>query len=212
MTAVSARLRLVHSVPLEPEAAPGPGPAELLADLVARRPAAERWLLETQARRVERILMRVLGDARVIEDLAQEVFVRVFARVAEVREAEALSSFVASVAVFVAREALRKKRRHRWLAFFASEDVPEVPTTDDPDAKEALGTFYRVLDQLDPDERVAFVLRFVEGMELRDVALACGCSLATVKRRIDRGSARFVERCRGDEVLNRWLEEGDRWA
>ena len=156
--------------------------------------------------------MRILGDARVIEDLTQDVFVRVFARVAEVREPEALSSFVASVAVFVAREAIRKKRRHRWLAFFASEDVPEVTTTDDPEAKEALRTFYRVLDELDPDERVAFVLRFVEGMELRDVAVASGCSLATVKRRIDRGSARFVERCKGDEVLSRWLKEGDRWA
>jgi RNA polymerase sigma-70 factor, ECF subfamily len=207
---VSARLRLV--LPPEPDAAPGTSAADLFADLVARKPRAERWLLETQGRRVERILARVLGNTRSIEDLTQEVFVRVFARVGEVRDPEALDAFVASVAVFVAREAIRKRRRHRWLAFLAPRELPEVATRDDVEAREAVSAFYRVLDELDADDRVAFALRYVDGMELEKVAMACRCSLATVKRRIDRASKRFVSLCRDDAVLLRWLEEGERWA
>jgi len=209
-------------VPPPLDAATGDGPAaqisdpksggDKLADLVARKPAAERWLLETEGRRVERVLMRILGDVRVLEDLTQEVFVRVFRRVGEVRDPNALRGFVTSVAVFVAREAIRKKRRHRWLAFLAPDEIPEPTASDDLEAREALRAIYRVLDQLDADDRVAFALRFIDGMELRDVALACGCSLATIKRRLDRAGGRFSNLCRKDEVLVRWIEEGDRWA
>jgi RNA polymerase sigma-70 factor (ECF subfamily) len=209
---VSAQLRLVRPLPAV-DTVEGIGAAEeVLRDLVARKPAAQRRLLATESGRVERILMRILGDARQIEDLTQEVFVRVFARVRDVREPAALRGFVASVAVFVAREAIRKKRRHKWLSFFSSDEVPDVVATDDHEAREALGAIYRVLDSLDPDERVAFALRYIDGMELAEVAAACNCSLATVKRRIDRAGTKFAKLCKKDEVLVRWLEEGDRWA
>jgi RNA polymerase sigma-70 factor, ECF subfamily len=191
---------------------PEPG-ATLLQRLHARRPDAERWLLDHHAGRVERILLRILGDAGILEDLVQDVFVRVFARIDDVREPEALRGFVTSVSVFVAREAIRKRRRHRWLAFFASDELPEIATgaDADADARDGVRAFYRAIDVLDPDERVAFTLRRVEGLELTDVAAACGVSLATVKRRIQRAEETFVRRCREDEILSRWLAEGDRW-
>lgn len=161
---------------------------------------------------MERILFRILGDVRNLEDLAQEVFVRVFAKIDDVKEPEALKPFITSVTVFVAKEAVRKARRNRWLTFFATEDLPDVGTGDDPEAREAVLAFYRALDALEPDERVAFTLRFVEGLELAAVAAACGVSLATIKRKLVRAEAVFVERCKRDEALSAWIEEGDRWA
>jgi RNA polymerase sigma-70 factor (ECF subfamily) len=47
-----------------------------------------------------------------------------------------------------------------------------------------LARIYRTLDEIAPDSRVAWILRYVEGERLEDVADACGCSLATAKRRI----------------------------
>ena len=58
--------------------------------------------------------------------VVQDVFARVFSRIDDVREPAALKPFITSVTVFVAREAIRKKRRHRWLAFFASDELPEI--------------------------------------------------------------------------------------
>jgi RNA polymerase sigma-70 factor, ECF subfamily len=208
---MSAKLRLLPASPTEAPTSGAPTP-ETLRDLHARRARAERWLLETHTSRVERILFRILGDARLIEDLTQEVFARVFVRIEDVREPGSLKAFVTSVTVNVAREAIRKRRRHRWLAFFAHDEVPDVGTGDDTDAREALLAFYRVLDRLDPDERIAFVLRFVDGADLSAVAAACGVSLATIKRRLQRAEAVFVERCKKDEALCAWIEEGSRWA
>ncbi|NUO52694.1 MAG: sigma-70 family RNA polymerase sigma factor, partial [Polyangiaceae bacterium] len=180
--------------------------------LRARDPGAERWLLETHAGLVERIIVRVIGDVRNLEDNVQEVFVRVFARASEIRDPGALKAYVTSVAVFVAREVLRKRRRHAWLRFFAPEELPEPAAATDPESREALLAVYRVLSEMDVDVRISFALRYIEGMDLAQVAAATGRSLATVKRRLMRAEEVFVARCRDDETLRPWLEAGSRWA
>jgi RNA polymerase sigma-70 factor (ECF subfamily) len=68
-----------------------------------------------------------------------------------------------------------------------------------------------VVGQLDADARIAFTLRFVEGMELAEIARACGVSLATIKRRIKSAEAEFAERGQANEMLADWFEEGTRW-
>lgn len=211
---MSARLRLLSPPRARQDASDDPDAptADRLRALRARDSSAERWLLGAHWARVERILFRILGDVRHLEDLTQEVFVRVFSRIDDVTEPESLKPFVTSVTVFVAREAIRKARRHRWLSFFADEDLPDVGAGDNADAREALQAFYRVVGSLDADERVAFTLRFVEGLELSAVAAACEVSLATIKRKLARAEARFLELCKRDEALSSWLEEGDRWA
>lgn len=210
---MSAHLRVVR----KPRPPDGPAGAQLtsadiLRGLHARNPAAERRLLDAYAGLVERMLFRILGDVRSLEDLVQDVFARVFSRIDDVREPKALKAFITGVTVFVAREALRKKRRHRWLAFFASDEMPEVAASADPEARQGVRAFYRALETLDADDRLAFTLRIVEGQELTEVAAACKVSLATVKRRIQRAELAFVERCKKDEVLSTWLAEGDRWT
>ncbi len=209
-----ARLRLVTPLPEVPPSAPPAEPtaSERLAGLRARDADAERWLLETYAGLVERIIVRVLGDTRNLEDHVQEVFVRLFARAPEIRDAGALKAYVTSVAVFVAREVLRKRRRHAWLRFFAPEELPEPAAATDPESREALEAVYRVLAEMDVDERICFVLRYIEGMDLAQVAAATERSLATVKRRLVRAEETFVARCKGDETLRPWLEAGSRWA
>ncbi|WP_438029973.1 RNA polymerase sigma factor [Sorangium sp. So ce233] len=111
---MSVHLRVVRKPrPAQRPAGALPASFDLLCGLHARNPAAERRLLDAYAGLVERMLFRILGDARSLEDLVQDVFARVFSRIDDVREPEALKPFITSVTVFVAREAIRKRRRHR---------------------------------------------------------------------------------------------------
>jgi RNA polymerase sigma-70 factor (ECF subfamily) len=77
----------------------------------------------------------------------------------------------------------------------------------DLEASEALRTTYRLLSSLNIDEQIAFTLRFIEGMELREVAGACGVSLATTKRRLVRAEARFLALARLEPSLAQWVGE-----
>ena len=59
------------------------------------------------------------------------------------------------------------------------------------DERRLIAQVYRALDRVPIRDRVAWVLRNVEGESLQQVAELCGCSLATAKRRIARAHAKI---------------------
>lgn len=65
----------------------------------------------------------------------------------------------------------------------ASLDELVAPTTP-PDVRDTLRQLSQHLNALPDALRLAWMLRHVEGESLPEVARACGCSLATAKRRI----------------------------
>ncbi len=172
-------------------------------DLAEALVAGEAWAATAtwnkHAPMVFRFLHRSLGPHGEVEDLTQEVFLRVFANVRKLRDPRALRSFVFSVAIRTLRWELRRRRVRRLfqLSDFSSE-LPEPSVgAFDAESRQALRRFYAILDRLTVQERAAFVLRHLEGLKLEDIGEALGISLATVKRRLEHASgvvSRHVER------------------
>jgi RNA polymerase sigma-70 factor (ECF subfamily) len=126
---------------------------------------------------------------------------------------EALKGWLTMIAVHVARKAIARRARRSWLWFLPADELPEVASVDAPgEVRDALRATYAVLDCLPVDERIAFALRYIDGMELTEVAAACETSLATVKRRLARAGARFEAGGRKEPALEIWLEGGTRWG
>jgi RNA polymerase sigma factor (sigma-70 family) len=69
---------------------------------------------------------------------------------------------------------------------------PARPGRRGVDVEETLRRFYRLLDKLKADDRLIFVLRRVDGMQLEDVGHATERSVATVKRRLAKADAELV--------------------
>lgn len=186
-------------------------------DLVRGLRDGERWaqraLLDRYTGLVERVLTHILGAHQDLDDLTQDVFLRAITRIDDLRDPAAISDWLAAFAANVAREAIRRKKRRWWQVLRPPEETPEIvaPLSSEED-RASMKAFYEVLDALDVDARVAFVLRYVEGMELTQVAAAVGVSLATIKRRIKAAEGDFCERARAHEALAEWIEEGTRWS
>ena len=186
--------------------------SELVAALCEGHPAAKVELFDRYVRHVERILARVLGHDAELADLLHEVFARSLDAIDTLENPHALKGWLTSIAVLTAREWIRRRIRGRWLRFVAPEDVPEVlDAAPDAEGREALRATYSVLDRLGADDRIAFALRYVEGLELRDVAAACNVSINTIKRRIARAEHRFSALATREPALRPWLEKGGRW-
>ena len=79
------------------------------------------------------------------------------------------------------------------------------------ETREVLQLTFEVLDRMPADERIAFSLRFVEQMELTEVAEICGTSLPTAKRRIAKAERRFVTLAKTRPPLRAWLSQSSRW-
>jgi RNA polymerase sigma-70 factor (ECF subfamily) len=180
--------------------------AALVAALKSGRADARDEVVRRCAPDIERILFRVLGPDSEIEDVAHDVFADAFTTIHQLRHAHALRSWLVSIAVRKARKLIRRRQRWRFLQSVAPSELPEseAPAAS-AEVSEALRSTYRIFARIPADDRVAFALRYVDGMDLASVAEATDVSLATTKRRILRARRLFVELARRNEVLAPWL-------
>ncbi len=184
--------------------------ADLARALIARDPKAPRALWRRFAPMVFRMLRRSLGPGHDVEDLAQEVFLCVFEKVPTLREPKALKAFVISITVLTTRSELRRLWVRRWIRLSSKGDATGKAVVHlDTDAREALGRFYAVLNRINAQDRTLFVLRFMEGLGLLEVAAASGLSLATTKRRLTRAWSKVRLLVERDPILSEYVTNRD---
>ncbi len=186
---------------------------ELVAGLRRGDGPARVLLVERYEPLVERMVAGALGIDAEIPDVVQDVFVAVLEGVRKLKDASALRSWIATLAVFTARGRIRRRRRWRWIRFVAPEEVPELPVPGPQgETREAVRATYAILDGFPADERLVFSLRFISEMQLTEVAAACQVSLATVKRRLARAEQRFVKAAGNHPALRDRLSSSHRWG
>lgn len=155
----------------------------LVAQALAGRLWAQRELWYRFAPMVYGLLRRALGPRHDPDDLVQEVFLRVFRRLHTLEKAAALRSFVYSVGVRVVCEEIRRfqvrQRAYAQLVLMRPADTSDAV---DYEARDTLQRIEKILGGMKEKHRAVFVLRHVEGMDLREIAVGLGMSLATVKR------------------------------
>lgn len=172
--------------------------------------AAAAELFDRHAPRVRRVLVRVLGSDPDIADLLQEVFVHALRDLHKLSDPKALAGWLNAIAVNLARRTIRKRTRWRWLRPTPPEELSAIPVDGhDESGSEELVAFYRILGAMNADERIAFALRFIEGMELKEVASACDVSLATIKRRLARAEVFFKGQAKADPALEERLAKSE---
>jgi RNA polymerase sigma-70 factor (ECF subfamily) len=187
----------------------------LVEALRTNHPGAKSALFQRHVAWIERLITHVIGYDAELADILQEVFTRALASIHSLKDPAALEPWLGRVATHTARKVLRTRTRRAWLRRFvdSAEEERYEPSAMAfaPEARQALRAVYRVLDAMPANERIAFALRFIDGMELTEVAAACDVSLATIKRRLVRSEKRFVVVASRYPELGPWLEGGARW-
>jgi RNA polymerase sigma-70 factor (ECF subfamily) len=179
------------------------GDAELVSALVRRDERAAQQAWRELAPMVYGVVSRALGPGAEVDDLVQEVFLRFYSRVHTLTDPHALRSFVYSIATRVIRWEFRKRWLRRILNLTPTDELPEagyLPA--DPEVRDSLRRFYGVLDALSAGDRTLFVLRFVEGLTVDEVAAATEVSRSTVKRRLARVAKRVDSLLAADPVFS----------
>lgn len=131
---------------------------------------------------VASVALRVLGRPSEVDDLVQDVFLRVLPRLGDLRDPAALRGWLAVITARLARRRLRSRRWKMWLGINDDDYAQLADGAASPQDRALLAELYRALDRLPVRQRLAWTLRHAEGLELAAVAGACDCSLATVKR------------------------------
>jgi RNA polymerase sigma-70 factor, ECF subfamily len=187
-------LRSPHLRLVSPPAAP-PEPAETPID-----PRDFDALYRRYAPYVAAIAARILGRDPELDDLVQDAFLNALRGLGGLREPAAVKGWLAKITVRLATRRLRARnlRRALHLARDVADDETIHAPAATPEQRALIVKVYRVLDRLPAADRVAWVLRHVQGEPLQRIPELCECSLSTAQRRLTRAQA-AIEQELGDE-------------
>jgi RNA polymerase sigma-70 factor (ECF subfamily) len=159
-------------------------------------------LVERYQGLVFNVCLRMLSDRAAAEDAAQEAFISAYRALGRFRGGS-FRAWLLRIAANLCYDEMRRWRR-RPLPLEAAADLA-APTAQSPESAlmrgELAGHLQRGLASLPADQRLALVLRDVQGLAYEEIAQAMACSLGTVKSRIARGRARLRDYLKAQGLL-----------
>ena len=184
------------------------------------RRAFEMLVVKYQ-RRIERLIARMVRDADLVEDIAQETFIRAYRALPQFRGDSAFYTWLYRIAVNSAKKALGEIKRDPVVTEAAlgardaddetSRGAAELPDGETPESvlasKEIAATVNAAIEALSEDLRQAITLREIEGLSYEEIAEAMNCPIGTVRSRIFRAREAIAEKLRPHIEVN----EGRRW-
>jgi RNA polymerase sigma-70 factor (ECF subfamily) len=149
-----------------------------------RDQSAFRELVQRYEQRLLYYIRRIVGDGRESSDVLQEVWLRVFLKLASLRAPEAFRVWLYKIAHDETVSHLRRRSKQRPLI---DEDAPLPPGVDpcnDVETLENAELVHHALERLSQPHREVLTLRFLEDLGLAEIAEIVGCELGTVKSRL----------------------------
>jgi RNA polymerase sigma-70 factor (ECF subfamily) len=180
---------------MDAEAGGDPSDEELMRRLQQGDDAALAPLMQHWELPLKRFIFRIVGNATEAEDLAQEVFVRVYTKRATFRVGGKFSTWCFSIAANQARNRLRWWRRRPALSLDAwaagggeTPDESAAGAAAGPQAvrREQIAAVRSAVAALPVDLRTALVLFEYEGQSMAEIAEALGCTAKAVENRLYR--------------------------
>ncbi len=207
---------------------PAPPPPSAEADLllvertVAGDQRAFELLVIKYQRRIERLIGRMVRDSDLVEDIAQETFIRAYRALHQFRGDAQFYTWLYRIAVNTAKKALVDLKRDPVVsesALMRSSDDDdetyrpgnELTSDETPDtvlaAKEIAATVNAAMEALPDELRQAVTLREIDGLSYEEIAEVMNCPIGTVRSRIFRAREAISARVR--PLLDK--QSGKRW-
>jgi RNA polymerase sigma-70 factor, ECF subfamily len=164
-------------------------------DLISRAAggdaAAFQALVERHRALVYRVAYQFAGNHHDAEDIAQDVFIKVYRSLDRFRQESQLTSWMYRI---VMNACIDHRRRSRTMSSAATGDEAEYrmsnapEETPGPEERAYAGEIGEVLQleigRLPKGQRIVFVMRHYQGMKLCEIAEALGLAEGTVKRQL----------------------------
>ncbi|HEV8659192.1 MAG TPA: sigma-70 family RNA polymerase sigma factor [Thermoanaerobaculia bacterium] len=170
-------------------------PTILLATIRAAKSGDHRAfedLMIATERRVANLSWRILGDAEEVKEAVQETFLRVFRYLERYDEERDFHAWLARITINVCRDLDRRRRKRR--IFTPLDDAPPQAGGGALDeavaARGDVALVGRAIESLPERERLAIILRDVEGLSTEEVAEILGNTPSTVRVQLSKARAK----------------------
>ena len=192
------------------EADPGPAPSdeELMRRLQMGEDAALAPLMQRWEIPVKRFIFRLIGNTAEAEDLAQEVFMRIYTKRSTYRLGSKFSTWCFSIAANQAKNRLRWWHRRPTLSLNAWTEAGGDTADESPVGaqagnetvrRERIAAVQTAVAALPLDLRTALVLFEYESQSMAEIAETLGCTPKAVENRLYRARQQLKQTLRIEE-------------
>ncbi len=181
--------------------------AMLVERTVAGDQKAYELLVIKYQRRIQRLIGRMVRDVDLVEDIAQETFIRAYRALAQFRGDAQFYTWLYRIAVNTAKKALMELKRDPTVSensFKSADDDEtsplenELTSSETPEAilasKEIAVMVNAAMEALPEELRQAITLREIDGLSYEEIAEAMSCPIGTVRSRIFRAREAISEK------------------
>ena len=181
--------------------------AMLVERTVAGDQKAYELLVNKYQRRIQRLIGRMVRDVDLVEDIAQETFIRAYRALAQFRGDAQFYTWLYRIAVNTAKKSLMELKRDPTVSensFKSADDDEtsplenELTSSETPEAllasKEIAVMVNAAMEALPEDLRQAITLREIDGLSYEEIAEAMSCPIGTVRSRIFRAREAISEK------------------
>ncbi|MBU3729694.1 MAG: RNA polymerase sigma factor [Phycisphaerales bacterium] len=155
-------------------------------------PAALSRIISGHEAFVGRILWRFTRDRNDWESLVQDTFVEMCSSIRGFRSESSLERWLARIATRVGYRFWRQRSRDRSRVSQLSDDALRALAASQAPV-EAAQLLHELLGRIDPPERLALVLVYIEGLSMSEAAARAGWSAGGMKMRVHRARQRLAE-------------------
>ncbi len=152
-----------------------------------------RILVERYTQRVRNLIYSIFNEASLVDDIAQEVFIRVYEALPRFRFESSFYTWLYRITVNKSRDELRKRKTRKFFSLHSMLDASSEELQskirvfpEDGSAKELVS---KGLQQLPEKFRIPIILKDIDGLSYEEMAEIMQCEVGTVKSRLSRGRA-----------------------
>lgn len=168
---------------------------DLLAECRNGSRRAFEQLYRANQKRVFSVALNFFGGRRELaEDVTQQVFLKIFAKLGEFRREAEFTTWLYRITVNACLDEQRRQRRFFSLENFFGElrakKTPELRL----ERRELCDEVQRAIAALKPKFRLPILLKYSEGLSYEEIARVLDCSIGTVSSRLNRGHKMLAQK------------------
>lgn len=171
---------------------------ELIEQLKQGDESAFKAIVEQWQDMVYNTILGIVQNDTEAEDLAQDVFIKVFEKINTFKGDSKFSTWLYRIATTTALDHLRSKKRKKRFGFLQSitgdggEEKEQIPDFNHPgvslDNKERSAVLFKAIGSLPENQKVAYTLHKLEGLSYRDVSEVLNTTISAVESLMSRAN------------------------